>query len=130
MPRLLPPLAVILACLGVSAGAAMLATQAAPEAAGECPITAARWFTTEQVLPDGRIRASHFVLLHNPEPQARAYALHFTHAAATQRRDGARAALPGDATLPVLLGREVLPPGAAPPDAAQLAAMTRLICRG
>lgn len=130
MPRLMPPLATILACLGISAGGALLASQAAPAPEGDCPITPARWFTTEQMLPDGRIRASHYVLLHNPEPVARAYALHFAHAAAEQRRDGARAALPGDLSLPVLLGREMLPPGSAPPDAAKLAAMTRLTCRG
>jgi len=81
-------------------------------------------------MPEGRIEASYFVLLRNPEPQARAYGLHFDHPAAFDARAGMRATVPGFAALPVLLGREILPAGTQPLPPARIAGATRLSCRG
>lgn len=130
MPRLMLPIAITAAGFVVCLGGAMLAATTLPADTAACPILAERFFATEQVLPDGRVRAEYFVLLHNPEPRARAYALHFDQEMASDRRSGARATLPGRQSLPVLLGREVLAEGTQPRDPAHLAVVTRITCRG
>lgn len=130
MPRFLLPIAAMAAGFGFCLGGAMLAATPLPADTAACPILAERFFATEHALPDGRVRASYFVLLRNPEPRALAYALRFDDEAASDRRSGARASLPGRQSLPVLLGREVLAQGAPPRDPALLAGATRLTCRG
>lgn len=130
MPRLILPIALTAAGFGFCLGGAMLAATTLPADTAACPILAERFFTTEHALPDGRIRAGYFVLLHNPEPRARAYALRFDDEMASDRRSGALATLPGRQSLPVLLGREVLAEGAPPRTPAHLAEATRLTCRG
>lgn len=130
MRRLLLPFAAIFASLAVILGAAWFGATAEPAEPSNCPITAKRFFTTEHVLSDGTVQASHYVLLENPDARARAYALHFDHALASERRDGARATLPGERSVPVLLGREHLAAGAAWTAPAALGAATRITCRG
>ena len=131
MSRALPAIIVGLASFGACLGAGMLAL-AMPAASGnsrDCPLAVERFFASETVAPDGRLRVSYYALLHNPGPRAQAYGLHFTHAAATDRRSGARASLPGERSLPVLLGREILPPDGAPLSPDAMAAAMELNCR-
>jgi len=108
MARALPALAISLGCLAAWVGVAQLAAGqkggAAVEAA-TCALHAERFFVRVAMAAEGRVEASYFVLLRNPEPWARAYGLHFDHPPAFDARSGARATLPGDAALPVLLGR-------------------------
>ena len=132
MPRALPAWTIGLACLLAVLGVAQFASgqlEAGPPGAAHCPLRAERFFVREAVASQGRMEASYFVVLRNPGPQARAYGLHFDHAAAFDARSGARATLPGDASLPVLLGRETLPPGAQPLPADRIAEAMRLSCR-
>jgi len=132
MRRALPAWAISVACLLAVLCVAQLAAgqlEAGPPGVAQCPLRAERFFVREAVASEGRTEASYFVLLHNPEPQARAYGLHFNHAAAFDARSGVRATLPGDASLPVLLGREILPLGAQPLTAGRIAEAMRLSCR-
>jgi len=132
MPRALPAMVISLACLLAVLGVAQLAAgqlEAGPPGAAQCPLHAERFFVREASASEGRMEASYFVVLHNPGPQARAYGLHFDYAAAFDARSGARATLPGDASLPVLLGREILPMGTAPLPSARIAEAMRLSCR-
>ena len=136
--RALPALAISLACLATCVGVAQLAAsqpRATSVGAAACPLQAEHFFVRESLVPEGRvpegrIEASYFVLLRNPEPQARAYGLHFDHPAAFDARAGMRATVPGFAALPVLLGREILPAGTQPLPPARIAGATRLSCRG
>jgi len=131
--RALPPLAISLACLlaalGVARHGAGQLEAGAPDAA-QCPLRAERFFVREAVASQDRMEASYFVLLHNPGQRAVAYGLHFDHAAAFDARSGGRATLPGGGSLPVLLGREILPLGAQPLSAERIAEAMRLSCRG
>ena len=129
MSRLLPPNAIGLAGFGFCLGIALFAL-AAPAEVAECPLQVERVFAAETVAEDGRLRVSYYALLRNPESRARAYGLSFEHSPAEERRSGARATLPGARSLPVLLGRETLPPQAEPLAPGAIAQAMRLSCRG
>ena len=131
MARVLPVIAISLASFGACLGAAMLALAmpVTPALLPDCQLVMERFFATEQVAADGQLRVSYYVLLNNPEPRAWAYGLNFAHAAATERRIGARATLPGEHSLPVLLGREVLPPDGEALSPQGMATAVALTCR-
>jgi len=133
MARALPALAISLGCLAACLGVAQLAAGQKGATAVEaaiCALHAERFFVRVAKAAEGRVEASYFVLLRNPEPRARAYGLHFDHPPAFDARSGARATLPGDAAVPVLLGREILPAGAEPLPPARIASAMRISCRG
>lgn len=127
-----PVIAICVAALGTSVGAAYLAS-AAPNEERACAadeLQVERVFAVETSEEDGTRRASYFVELDNAQARPQVFTLRFEAEGVEDARTGARAtSLPGRQNMPMMLGSQALEPGARPLTPEAIARAIRLNCR-
>lgn len=126
-----PVIAICVAALGTSLGAAFLAS-ASPNEERACTadeLRAERIFAIEKE-EDGMRRASYFVELGNAQARPQVFTLRFEAEGMQDAQTGARAAsLPGHQNMPMMLGTQALEDGARPMAPEAIARAIRLNCR-
>jgi hypothetical protein len=127
-----PVIAICAAAIATSFGAAFFAS-ASPNETRACDaseLVAERFFAIETwAAEDGR-RAVYYLQLTNPQSRPQVFNLAFDLADAQQRQTGRRAvSLPGQQSMPMLLGSQVLDAGAKPMTPEAIAQAARLNCR-
>lgn len=132
MANRFPVIAICVAALGASFGAAFLAS-AAPNEERACTadeLRAERVFAIETTDEEGARRASYFVELGNAQARPQVFTLRFEAGGVQDAQTGTRAAsLLGRQNMPMMLGTQPLEAGAKPLAPEAIAQAIRLNCR-
>jgi hypothetical protein len=130
--RSFPVIAISIAALGASFGAAFLAS-AAPSEERACTadqLRLERVFAVETAGRDGTLRASYFAELGNGGSRAQVFTLRFDGEGVQDAQNGGRAtSLQGYQNMPMLLGTQVLDADAKPMTSEAIGRAVRLNCR-
>lgn len=132
MANRFPVIAICVAALGASFGAAFLAA-AAPNEERACSaeeLRAERVFAIEKAEEDGTRRASYFVELGHAQARPQVFTLRFDAEGMDDARAGTRAiSLSGGHNMPLMLGAQKLEADAKPLSTEAIARAIRLNCR-